>query len=109
MASVYHDEVKDRVYQRDGGRCVVCGTAYTTSPCGYYYEPDENGFRIEQNMVTLCMPCKCDYDSSPKRPYYRHLIKMYLKHRYPDWNEEKLYYHEGGTNDVQNGIDRQRM
>lgn len=101
--------VKERVWKRDGGRCVVCNSPYTASPCGFYHSREDLGYITEENMVTLCMACKCDYDNSPKRPYYRHLIRMYLKHRYPDWNEEKLYYHEGGTNDVQNGIDRQRM
>lgn len=100
MASVYRSDIKERVFERDGGRCVVCGTAYTASPCGYYYDPEANGYPVEENMVTLCMACKCDYDNSPKRPYCRAIIQSYLKHKYKDWNEDKLHFFKGGSENV---------
>jgi hypothetical protein len=50
------------------------------------------GLGIEENIVTLCMPCHCDYDNSPKRPFIKAQIRRYLQLRYPDWDERKLVY-----------------
>lgn len=97
IPSTYTEQVKMRVWERDGGRCVICGSPYAASPCGQYV-PE---LFIPENVVTLCMPCKCGYDNSPKRPFYRSLIKRYLKLRYPNWDESKLVF-KGGNYEYRN-------
>lgn len=89
-------DVKERVWERDGGRCVLCGTTHTASPCAHYIPRSHLGLGIEENIVTLCMACHCDYDNSPMRGYYKDQIRRYLKLRYKDWDERKLVYRKYG-------------
>lgn len=84
--------VKKRVWERDGHRCVICGSTYTAAPNAHYIPRCALGLGIEQNIVTLCLACHCDYDNSTKRPLYAALIRDYLKMCYPDWDEKKLVY-----------------
>lgn len=84
--------VKKRVWDRDGGRCVICGTTQMTAPNAHFIPRSQLGLGIEQNIVTLCMPCHVDFDNSPKRDHYREIIRRYLKMRYPDWDERNLVY-----------------
>jgi 5-methylcytosine-specific restriction endonuclease McrA len=85
-------EVKRTVWDRDGGRCVICGTTRMTAPNAHFIPRSALGLGIEENIVTLCMPCHVDYDNSPKRQEYREIIRRYLKMRYKDWDESKLVY-----------------
>ena len=84
--------VKKRVWERDDHRCVICGTTYTAAPNAHYIPRSHLGLGIEENIVTLCLGCHCDYDNSTKRPLYAALIRDYLKMCYPDWDESKLTY-----------------
>ena len=84
--------VKKRVWDRDDHRCVICGTTYTAAPNAHYIPRSHLGLGIEQNIVTLCLACHCDFDNSAKRQYYKVLIKRYLMMKYPDWDESKLTY-----------------
>ena len=84
--------VKKRVWERDDHQCVICGSTYTAAPNAHYIPRSHLGLGIEENIVTLCMSCHCDYDNSAKRPYYAALIRMHLKRCYPDWDESKLTY-----------------
>lgn len=85
-------KVKKAVWDRDEHRCVICGSTYTAAPNAHYIPRSHLGLGIEQNIVTLCLACHCDYDNSTKRPLYAALIRDYLKMCYPDWDEKKLVY-----------------
>ena len=84
-------KVKDRVWERDNGRCVVCGD-WRAMPNAHYINRAQGGLGIEQNIVTLCAKCHFSYDHTSERPVMRERIKAYLKECYPDWNEADLYY-----------------
>ena len=84
--------VKKRVWERDDHRCVICGSTYTAAPNAHYIPRSHLGLGIEENIVTLCLGCHCDYDNSAKRPLYAARIRDYLKMCYPDWDESKLTY-----------------
>lgn len=43
-------------------------------------------------IVTLCPRCHGMYDQGIDRKSIRNYIKEYLQSKYPDWDEEKLYY-----------------
>ena len=91
--------VKKKVFERDHGRCVVCGNDYNVMPNAHYIPRSKGGLGIEQNIVTLCTELtenqchrKYDFGTANERKIIGEKIKEYLKRKYPDWNEEDLVY-----------------
>lgn len=89
------ESVKEAVWNRDGGKCVLCGQAWTAAPNAHFIGRAQGGMGIEKNVVTLCAGCHRLYDQSPHRTALRMEIEAYLRHTYQDWNEEELYYRKG--------------
>lgn len=94
--------VKNRVWERDKGMCVVCGNTYNVMPNAHYIPRTKGGLGIEQNIVTLCTPLtmnKCHYkfDNGTKVEKEEIDLKIvkYLKSKYPNWNKEDLVYQKG--------------
>ena len=92
-------KVKVKVWERDGGRCVVCGYNYNVMPNAHYISRAKGGLGIEENIVTLCTeltPNKChrryDFGTAKERAEIKERIRDYLMSKYPDWDEQKLYY-----------------
>jgi 5-methylcytosine-specific restriction endonuclease McrA len=89
--------VKDRVWARDKGRCIVCGCP-TAMPNAHYISRAKGGLGVEQNIVTLCTEfgngCHRQYDFGPReiREEIGSRIRDYLMSHYPDWDEGKLIY-----------------
>jgi 5-methylcytosine-specific restriction endonuclease McrA len=83
-------KVKAKVYERDGGRCVICGKL--GDPVCHYIARSQGGLGIEENIVTLCPNCHRDYDNSDKRKFYREIIKAYLDEIYPDFSDDQRIY-----------------
>lgn len=86
--------VKDRVWERDGERCILCGNPQAT-PNAHFIARSQGGLGIEQNIVTLCRQCHNDYDNSSLRPLLREEIRDYLQRQYPGWEEASLVYRKG--------------
>lgn len=91
--------VKQRVWVRDKGRCVVCGNDYNVMPNAHYIPRSKGGLGIEQNVVTLCTvltenKCHDKYDHGTKEDRQRigETIEKYLRSKYPDWDPDKLVY-----------------
>lgn len=87
--------VKDKVWERDGQRCIVCWSR-NAMPNAHYIPRSHGGLGIEQNIVTLCQECHRAYDQSVRRKSYQAYIRNYLKEQYEDWNEEELTYKKNG-------------
>lgn len=92
-------ETKKRVWERDGGRCVVCGNRYNVMPNAHYIPRSKGGLGIERNIVTLCTELtrnKChrrfDFGTKEERALLRKRIRSYLMSKYDDWDESKLIY-----------------
>lgn len=90
--------VKQRVWERDGGRCIVCGSSMAM-PNAHYIPRSKGGLGIEENVVTLCTsitPNHCherfDKGTAKEREQLGKIIKNYLISIYPDWDEEQLVY-----------------
>ena len=83
-------KVKRIVYERDGGRCIICGAS--GNPDAHYVSRAQGGLGIEENVVTLCWGCHRIYDQSPKRETYRRVIRSYLRGKYDGWAENNLIY-----------------
>lgn len=86
--------VKQAVWERDGGRCVLC-LSPDAMPNAHYIARSHGGLGIEQNIVTLCHKCHYQYDNTPIRTYLREEIKAYLASQYEDWDEQNLIYRKG--------------
>lgn len=83
--------VKRQVWERDGGRCILCGSVFS-SPNAHYISRAHGGLGIPQNIVTLCMACHDHYDNGAGGVYVKEEIAAYLRSHYPDWDEGKLVY-----------------
>lgn len=83
--------VKAAVWERDGGKCVLCGS-HMAAPNAHYIARSHGGLGVEQNLVTLCLSCHDRYDNSADRMLIRAELRAYLKSKYPDWTETKLTY-----------------
>lgn len=82
--------VKLTVFDRDKGKCVICGR--NGDPCAHFIPRSHGGLGIEQNIVTLCRDCHRDYDNSYKRPFYREIIREHLEEFYPNFSDEDRVY-----------------
>ena len=85
--------VKDKVWERDGHRCIICGN-HQAMPNSHYIKRSQGGLGIEENITTMCLTCHNAFDGTGRK----HLlprVKEYLKNHYPEWDEEKLYYKKG--------------
>lgn len=83
-------EVKAAVWERDGGRCVLCGRR--GNPEAHYISRGHDGLGIEQNILTLCRDCHRRYDQTIERKEIGAVLADYLRGHYPDWDPVDLIY-----------------
>lgn len=83
-------EVRQAVYDRDEGGCVVCNRLGI--PNAHYISRSLGGLGIEQNIVTLCEKCHHEYDNGSKHKEYGDIIREYLDNHYPGFPDEKRFY-----------------
>ena len=96
--------VKREVWERDKGRCVLCGASVNAAPNAHYISRAHGGLGIPENIVTLCTgfgPGNCHdrYDNGTKgeREAMGRRIRAYLQSQYPDWDESRLLYKKGDS------------
>lgn len=92
-------KVKKAVWERDGGRCVVCGSCLNVMPNAHYIPRSKGGLGVEENIVTLCSnltknQChyKFDFGTSRERLEIGEKIEKYLRSKYPEWDKSTLIY-----------------
>ena len=64
--------VKEIVWERDKGRCVVCGNKFNVMPNAHILSRSHGGLGIETNIVTLCSnftinKCHYKFDNGTKK------------------------------------------
>ena len=84
-------KVKERVWERDGGKCIICGS-YQAMPNSHYIRRSQGGLGIEENVVTMCQRCHALYDQGVDREAIAAYTRNYLRKIYPGWDESKLIY-----------------
>lgn len=89
-------EVKKKVFERDHGCCVLCGST-KGHPDAHYIPRSHGGLGIEENIVTLCPDCHREYDNGPDRQVIKAELRGYLLTKYDDWFEDKLVYKKYGS------------
>lgn len=87
-------KVKQAVWERDGMRCIFCGTPYAM-PNAHLIPRSKGGLGVERNIVTLCAKCHHLMDNSTQRKTMLEKAEKYLEAHYSDWNKEKLIYKKG--------------
>lgn len=95
--------VKEAVFMRDGGRCVLCKSPLG-EPVSHVVRRSQGGKGIERNIVTLCPNCHRTYDEGAnlwrfgtnvtREMLYCRLVE-HLKGFYPDWNRDDVIYRKG--------------
>ena len=85
--------VKDKVWERDGHRCILCGSSYAM-PNSHYIKRSQGGLGIEENITTMCWRCHQAFDEYG-RAHLLPKVRDYLKSKYPEWDEKKLIYRKG--------------
>lgn len=85
-------EVKERVWERDNHRCIICGMI--GNPEAHIISRTKGGLGIEENIVTLCRRCHARLDQSPygTRIQYINYVLAYIKSKYPNWRKEDVIY-----------------
>ena len=84
-------KVKDRVWERDGHRCIICGDPYAM-PNSHFIRRSQGGLGIEENIVTMCQRCHRMYDQGVERRVIESYTENYLRSIYPNWDRSKLIY-----------------
>ena len=72
--------VKQKVWERDNHRCVICGNPQAM-PNAHYISRAQGGLGIAQNIVTLCITLSQNYTtkSTMRKEYKGTQIQGYLK------------------------------
>ena len=83
--------VKQKVYERDNFRCIICGSPFGLPNC-HYVPRSKGGLGIEQNIVTMCPRCHEITDHTEHREFMLSKIEKYLKSKYDNWNKDELVY-----------------
>ena len=83
-------QVKAKVYERDGGCCILCGRK--GNPEAHYISRAQSGLGIEQNIVTLCRDCHRRLDQTTERKELLKKVKAYLDLWYPDFSDDERKY-----------------
>ena len=84
-------KVKDIVLERDGGKCIICGSSHAM-PNSHFIRRSQNGKGIPENIVTMCQTCHSMYDQGSDRKQIEAFTERYLRSKYPDWDRSKLIY-----------------
>lgn len=88
-------KVKEKVWERDGHKCIICGSHYAM-PNAHFIPRSKGGLGIEQNIVTLCRECHHKTDNASQRQQMLEIIEEYLKKHYKNWNKDNLIYNKWG-------------
>ena len=83
-------KVKQEVYERDGGCCILCGKQ--GNPEAHYIPRSEGGLGIKENIVTLCRDCHYRLDATTERKTLLPLVAEYLDEHYPNFKNDKRRY-----------------
>lgn len=85
-------KVKEAVYERDNGRCVICGSPLGM-PEAHFIPRSRGGLGIPENIFTACRHvCHYEFDHGYRSAELHGEVQEYLKSKYPDWNEKNLVY-----------------
>lgn len=86
---------KKAVWQRDFGRCVLCGSINAGPHC-HFVRRSQGGLGIQENIWTGCQRCHEAFDSEATTGPLHEIMRDYFRTIYPEWNENNLKYRKDG-------------
>lgn len=84
-------KVRKEVMKRDGGCCIICGSAYGLQ-IAHYISRGRLGLGVPENLGVMCLICHQKYDQSKFHKDIGKLFRAHLQEHYPNWDERKLIY-----------------
>ena len=84
-------KVKKAVWQRDMGRCVICGSISAGPHC-HYIRRSQGGLGIQENIWTGCQTCHEAFDSEATDGPLHQRVWDYLSTFYPGLHRGNLIY-----------------
>lgn len=87
-------ETKKKVWQRDFGRCVLCGSINAGPHC-HFIRRSQGGLGIEENIWTGCQICHESFDHEGTDGPLHERMRDYFRTLYPEWDEKNLVYRKG--------------
>lgn len=90
--------VMDAVWERDEGRCVLCGS-YEAGPYCHFIRRSQGGMGIEENIWTGCQRCHDLFDNVTDGWWHANArlnLEEHFKRHYERWDERKLIYTKYG-------------
>jgi len=89
--------VKKKVFERDKGKCVICGNMINVMPNSHFIRRSHGGLGIEENVFTACTnftinKCHERWDRYKCTDEEIEKVRNYFKSIYPNWNEDNLIY-----------------
>ena len=87
-------KVKEIVWKRDKGRCILCHKIVPVEcACCHFIPRSLGGLGIPENIYTGCLDCHREQDNGLNTKVYDLKVESYLKSIYgANWNKEKLIY-----------------
>lgn len=86
-------KVRDAVKERDGGRCIFCGS-HDLLQIAHYIGRGCGGLGVEPNLACACVRCHHELDQGMNRAMYREFFKDYLEARYPGFPDSERKYNK---------------
>ena len=87
-------KTKKKVWQRDFGQCVLCGSINAGPHC-HYIRRSQGGLGIEENIWTGCQRCHESFDAEGTGGPLHERMRDYFRTLYPEWDEKNLIYRKG--------------
>ena len=84
-------KVRKEVLERDGHRCIVCGSNYGLQ-IAHYISRARGGLGNARNLATMCVSCHSAMDNGKYHKELQKAVREHLKAHYEDWDESKLTY-----------------
>lgn len=81
-------KVRAAVKERDGGRCIYCGSP--AIQIMHFVKRSQGGLGIEQNLACGCIEHHQLQESGDEGA--NRYLRWYLSHHYPNWSEKDLVY-----------------
>lgn len=84
-------KVRQEVLERDGHRCIICGSNNSLQ-IAHYISRARLGLGTPQNLAVMCQRCHFEYDNGKLHNEIKNAFKGHLKANYEHWNEKDLTY-----------------
>ena len=84
-------KVRQEVLERDGHRCIICGTNYGLQ-IAHYISRARSGLGVAQNLATMCVSCHSSMDNGKHHKELQKAVREHLQAHYEAWDENNLIY-----------------